>query len=182
MKELGSSYSGRIRSGSNDAIRIVDKMPINYLYCGLIHAALPNAKIISLVRHPMDSCYAAYKAYLRGPYAFTYDLDELGRYCLAFRRLTDHWRETLPRDAYLVVEYEALVKDFKSEARRLLEFLDLRWENTVLEFQASKASSSTASAVQVRRGIYSTSIGKWTHYTEELEPLRQMLAQEIETL
>lgn len=182
MTELGSAYAGRIRSGSTDADRIVDKMPVNYLYCGLIHASLPNAKIISLVRNPMDSCYAAYKAFLRGPYSFTYDLEELGHYYLAFRRLTNHWLESLPKDAYLVVDYEALIKDFESEARRLFEFLDLRWENTVLEFQKSNASSSTASAVQVRRGIYSTSIGKWKHYTKELESLRQVLAQEINTL
>ena len=182
MTELGSAYAGRIRSESSDANRIVDKMPVNYLYCGIIHASLPNAKIISLVRNPMDSCYAAYKAFLRGPYSFTYDLEELGHYYLAFRRLTNHWLESLPKDAYLVVDYEALVKDFESEARRLFEFLDLRWESTVLEFQKSRASSSTASAVQVRRGIYSTSIGKWKHYTKELEPLRQVLAQEINTL
>jgi len=180
MMELGSSYSGRIRSGSNDTTRIVDKMPINYLYCGLIHAALPNAKIVSLVRNPMDSCYAAYKAYLRGPYAFTYDLDELGRYYLAYRRLIRHWRKSLPGSAYMEVKYEALVKDFESEARRLFEFLELRWEEQVLDFQKSKAASSTASAVQVRRGIYSTSIGKWKHYAEELAQLRHMLAQEID--
>lgn len=182
MQELGSSYSSRIRSGPNDTIRILDKMPINYLYCGLIHAALPNAKIISLLRHPMDSCYAAYKAYLRGPYSFTYDLDELGRYYLAFRGLARHWRKTLPNSAYLEVEYETLVQNFEPEARRMFGFLELPWEDQVLEFQKNKAASSTGSAAQIRRGIYSTSIGKWKHYATELEPLRVILEQDIETL
>jgi hypothetical protein len=100
MTDLGLAYATGVRSGLSDDKRIVDKMPINYLYCGLIHSALPNAKIVSLARSPMDSCYSAYKAFLRGPYSFTYDLDELGRYYLAFRRLTNHWRVSLPRSAY----------------------------------------------------------------------------------
>lgn len=182
MTELGSAYAARIRSELTDGARNVDKMPINYLYCGLIHAALPDAKIVSLVRSPMDSCYAAYKAFLRGPYSFTYDLDDLGRYYLAYRRLTDHWRKSIPKTAYLEVQYESLVHEFETEARRLFEFLDLPWEDQVLEFSSNTASSSTASAVQIRRGVYSTSIGKWKHYAKELEPLRQILAQEIEML
>jgi tetratricopeptide (TPR) repeat protein len=182
MTDLGLAYATGVRSGLSDDKRIVDKMPINYLYCGLIHSALPNAKIVSLARSPMDSCYSAYKAFLRGPYSFTYDLDELGRYYLAFRRLTNHWRVSLPRSAYRVVDYEALVHNFESESRRLFEFLELNWEDEVLEFQKHKAASSTASAVQVRRDIYSSSVGKWKHYAKELEPLRQLLAQEIETL
>ena len=182
MAEFGRAYADRVRSDSGDAARIVDKMPINYLYCGLIHAALPKAQIVSLMRDPMDSCYAAYKAFLSGPYSFTYDLDELGRYYLAFRRLMEHWQASIPETAYLEVQYELLVADFEKKTRRIFEFLDLPWENHVLEYQKSTAASATASAVQVRRGIYSTSIGKWKHYAEELEPLRQILAQEIDAL
>lgn len=181
MVELGRAYANRIRTGSGDAARIIDKMPINYLYCGLIHAALPNSQIISLMRNPMDSCYAAYKAFLSGPYSFTYDLDELGRYYLAFRRLMKHWQASLPKTAYLEVQYESLVADFDKETCRIFDFLDLPWEDQVLEYQKSTAVSATASAVQVRRGIYSSSVGKWKHYAEELEPLRQILQQEIET-
>jgi tetratricopeptide (TPR) repeat protein len=182
MAELGRAYADRIRAISGGAARIIDKMPINYLYCGLIHAVLPNAQIVSLMRDPMDSCYAAYKAFLRGPYSFTYDLDELGHYYLAFRRLMEHWRASLPQTAYLEVQYESLVSDFEKEARRIIEFLDLPWEDQVLEYQKSSAASATASAVQVRRGVYSSSVGKWKNYVNELEPLRQVLAQEIDTL
>lgn len=182
MAELGRAYADRIRTGTGETPRIIDKMPINYLYCGLIHAALPKAQIISLIRDPMDSCYAAYKAFLRGPYSFTYDLEELGAYYLTFRRLMNHWKELLPETTFLEVPYESLVEDFENEARCLFEFLELPWENQVLEFQKSMAASATASAVQVRRGIYSSSVGKWKNYTDELEPLRQVLAQEIDTL
>jgi hypothetical protein len=182
MAELGRAYAERIRPGSADAVRVIDKMPVNYLYCGLILAALPNARIVSLARDPMDSCYAAYKAFLRGPYSFTYDLDELGHYFLAFRRLMEHWRTSLPQSAYLEVQYESLVTDFENGARRLIEYLGLDWEDQVLDFQKSTAASATASAVQVRRGVYSTSIGKWKNYASELEPLRRALAQEIDEL
>lgn len=180
MSELGSAYVNRIRLANDKALRLVDKMPINYLYCGLIHAALPNARIIVLRRNPMDSCYAAYKAFLRGPYSFTYNLSELGRYYLAFRRLTDHWRTTIPQNAYHEVDYESLVTNFERDTRRLIEFLGLPWEDKVLEFQTSEAASATASAVQVRRGIYSSSVGKWKHYARQLEPLLVMLQEEIQ--
>ena len=182
MAELGREYTDRVRTNSADTVRVIDKMPINYLYCGLIRTALPNAKIVALMRDPMDSCYAAYKAFLSGPYSFTYDLDELGRYYLAFRRLMAHWEKTLPDAAYLQVRYESLVSDFETEARRIFDFLDLPWEPEVLEFQKSTTASSTASAVQVRHGIYASSVGKWKNCAEELEPLRRILAQEIDAL
>lgn len=180
MLELGTEYVDRIHEAENSAPRLVDKMPINYLYCGLISAALPNAKIIALQRNPMDTCYAAYKAFLRGPYSFTYNLEELGRYYLAYRRLTEHWSKTIGKDAYFEVNYESLVTNFEIEARRLIQFLNLSWEDGVLDFQSSKVATGTASAVQVRRGIYSTSIDRWKHYATELQPLRQVLQQAID--
>lgn len=178
MAELGRCYVERVAEEDAGTRRTLDKMPLNYLYCGLIHAALPRAQIISLRRDPMDSCYAAFKAFLAGPYAFTYDLDELGRYYLAYRRLVDHWRSTLPAHAYLEVRYESIVGNVEAEARRILGFLSLPWQDQVARFFEEDAPSSTASAVQVRRPVYPTSIGKWRHYRDQLGALRQRLGVE----
>jgi hypothetical protein len=176
MAALGQAYWDRVKS---ERQRPLDKMPINYLYCGLIHRALPRARIISVRRNAMDSCYSAFKAFLRGPYAFTYNLDELGQYYLAYERLVQHWRQTLPPDAYLEVHYEDVVANAAGEARRMLDFLGLAWEPRVLEFHRSGGSSSTASAAQVRQPIYSSSVGKWRRYEAQLAPLRQLLEPPI---
>jgi len=173
--ELGSTYIHQVSAKVCSQMRIVDKMPVNYLYCGLIAASLPNAKIVALSRNAMDNCYAAYKAFLRGPYSFTFDLQELGQYFLAFKRLTRHWQETLPEDRYMDLNYEALVTNTESEVKRLFNFLALPWEQEVLSFHTTKSASSTASAAQIRRTIYTTSIGKWEHYRTQLRPLAEIL-------
>ena len=155
--------------------RFIDKFPGNYLHCGAIHAALPKAKVIAIRRDPMDSCFALYKAHFAGNYPFSYDLGELAAYYAAFDRLMTHWRATLPPDVFLEVAYEDIVADAPVQSRRILEFLGLPWEDEVLRFHESANPATTASAVQVRRPIYASSVGKWRHYKRELEPLRAKL-------
>jgi tetratricopeptide (TPR) repeat protein len=159
--------------------RFVDKTLQNYLYCGLIHAALPKAKIILVQRHPLDACWAIYKAHFQGKFAFAYDQIELAEYYLAFRRLARHWRTTLPPHAFLEINYEDVVRNQATVSQRLMSFLELPWTNEVLRFHESPAPSATASAVQVRRPIYASSIGKWRTHAERLIPLRERLAREI---
>jgi Flp pilus assembly protein TadD len=159
--------------------RFIDKTLQNYLYCGLIHAALPRAKIILIRRHPMDACWSIYKALFRNTFLFSYDQIELADYYLAFRRLARHWRSTLPSDVVLELNYEDIVRDQATESRRLIAFAGLPWENDVLRFHESRAPSATASAVSVRRPIYSSSVGGWRRHAEQLEPLRARLATEI---
>jgi Sulfotransferase family/Tetratricopeptide repeat len=160
-------------------VRFVDKTLQNYLYCGLIHAALPAAKIILVQRHPLDACWAIYKAHFQGKFSFSYHQIELAEYYLAYRRLTQHWRATLPPDVLLEVSYEDIVRDQAAASRRLVGFVGLPWDDEVLRFHESPAPSATASAVQVRRPIYSSSVGKWRHHAERLAPLRARLAREI---
>ena len=160
-------------------VRFVDKTLQNYLYCGLIHAALPKARIILLQRHPMDACWAMYKAHFRGKFSFSYQQIELAEYYLAYRRLVRHWRTTLPPDALLEIHYEDIVRDQSAASRRLIAFAELPWDEEVLRFHQSPAPSATASAVQVRRPIYSSSVGKWRHHADRLAPLRARLAREI---
>jgi tetratricopeptide (TPR) repeat protein len=162
-----------------DNVRFVDKTLQNYLYCGLIHAALPAAKIILIQRQPLDACWAIYKAHFQGKFSFAYHQIELAEYYLAYRRLSRHWRATLPADVLLEINYEDIVGDQAATSRRLISFAGLPWDDEVLRFHESPAPSATASAVQVRRPIYSSSVGKWRHHADQLAPLRARLAREI---
>lgn len=183
--DLDVAALGRHYVAAADAVggvtgeRFVDKTLQNYLYCGFVRAALPRAKIILVHRHPMDSCYSLYKAHFQGKFGFSYELGELADYYLAFRRLAGHWRSVLPADAYLEISYEAIVRDQRAESRRLLAFLGLPWEEDVLRFHESRAPSATASAVQIRRPLYDTAVGRWRRHAEALRPLRARLAREI---
>ena len=160
-------------------VRFVDKTLENYLYCGLIHAALPAARIILVQRHPMDACWAIYKAHFRGKFPFSYHQIELADYYLAFRRLSQHWRTVLPPDVLLEVNYEDIVRDQAAASRNIIRFIGLPWKDEVMRFHESPVPSATASAVQVRRPIYASSVGKWRAHAERLAPLRARLLREI---
>ncbi len=174
FRELGAGYVARTRALRDDRPFFIDKLPFNFLYAGLIHLALPRARIINLRRHPMDTCYAVYKQLFKDAYPFSYDLDDLGRYYIAYDELMRHWNSVMPGVIHTVA-YEALVSDLEGETRRLLEHCGLAWEDACLHFHRNSRASTTASAVQVRQPIYDTSIGKWRHYARQLEPLRASL-------
>lgn len=180
IADIGKRYVDSVTAlGVPPNRRFIDKTLQNYLHCGMIHAALPRAKIILIQRHPLDACWAIYKAHFQGMFPFSYDQLELAEYCLAFRRLAHHWKTTLPPHALLEVRYEDIVRDQAAASRRLIEFIGLPWEEGVLRFHESRAPSATASAVQVRRPLYSSSVGKWRLHAQRLLPLRTRLAQEI---
>jgi Sulfotransferase family len=118
-----------------------------------------------------------YKAHFAGKFAFSYQQEELADYYLAYRRLAAHWKATLPPYALFEVNYEDIVRNQEAESRKLIEFVGLAWDDEVLRFHQSKAPSATASAVQVRRPIYASSIGKWRYHANALAPLRARLAR-----
>jgi tetratricopeptide (TPR) repeat protein len=152
----------------------IDKFPQNTLNIGAIHRALPDARIVLLDRHPMDSCYSMYKQVFTDIYHFSYDLEELGRYFVAHQRLMEHWLDVLPDNIHLV-RYEDLVQNPGEEARKLVSFCGLEWQDQCLDFQRNRQASTTASASQVRQGIYTSSVGMWKNYERQLEPLRRIL-------
>jgi hypothetical protein len=152
----------------------IDKLPFNFLYAGLIHLALPRARIISLRRHPVDTCYAVFKQFFKDAYPFSYDLDELAQYYIAYDQLMQHWHAVLPGVIH-TVRYESLVEDLETEARRLLDHCALPFEEACLRFHENRAASTTASATQVRQPIYRSSVARWRCYADELEPLRARL-------
>jgi tetratricopeptide (TPR) repeat protein len=174
FERLGEAYVDSTRPFTGHSARFIDKMPLNYLYVGLIHLALPNAKIINLKRHPLDTCYAVYKQLFVDAYPFSYDLEELGRYYVAYHQLMEHWHAVLPGVVH-TVEYEALVTGIEQEARRLTDFCELDWQPQCLRFYENKAASTTASTVQVRQPVYRSSVGRWQDYREELAPLISVL-------
>ncbi len=173
--DLGQRYLDATRPQTGQRPRFVDKLPLNYLYVGLIHRALPRAHIVALERDPMDSCYAMYKTLFTGAYPFSYDLDDLARYYLAWQKLMRHWRNVLG-SALLVVRYEELIADQEGVSRRLLAHCGLAWEPACLDFHRRADAVATASAAQVRQPLYATSVGRWRHYQQQLEPLARRLA------
>ena len=174
LRALGEDYLARTRSIADSSPRFVDKLPHNYLYCGLIHAALPGARIVHVVRHPMATCYAIFKTLFRQGYPFSYDLDELAQFYAGYRRLMDHWREAMPGVIH-DVSYEQLVRSQRETTRELLDFCGLDWHEGCLEFHANPTPSTTASAAQVRRPFYDSSIDLWKNYLTELAPLEARL-------
>jgi len=171
---LGRDYLARVRAGGITAACFTDKMPLNYLYCGLIQRALPNARIIHVTRRPMAACYAMYKTLFKDGYPFSYELSELAQYYAAYQRLMRHWEAIVPGRIH-AVSYEDLVAAQVGTTRELLDFCGLGWEDGCLAFHRNPAPTNTASAVQVRRRIYDTSVSQWRHYEQQLEPLRAHL-------
>lgn len=172
--ELGKAYLQSVPERYTSASRFVDKLPANFLYLGFIRRSLPNATVVELDRHPMDSCYAMYKMLFNQIYPASYDLADLAEYYIHYRKLMDHWRDQFG-DALTTVRYEDIVADQEKQSRRLLKAANLEWENNVLDFHKSKVASATASAAQVRSPIYSSSVQLWRRYEDELAPLAERL-------
>ena len=174
FQKLGEDYVASTRPQTGLTPHFVDKMPLNFLYAGLIHLALPNARIIHLTRHPMDTGYAIYKRLFQDAYPWSYDLSEIAGYYLAYRRLMDHWLNVMPGVIYEVA-YEDLVHAIEPEARKLVKYCGLDWEPQCARFHENKAVSTTASASQVRQPVYQSSVNRWKDYQQQLSPLKQKL-------
>jgi tetratricopeptide (TPR) repeat protein len=169
--ELGRAYCQAARELAGKAPGFVDKLPYNFLYCGYILAALPNARLIHLTRHPLDTCYAVYKTLFFGAYSFSYDLDELASYYISYHRHMVHWHAVMP-GRILDVSYEALVREPEIQVRRIIDWCGLPWEASVLDFHRQERPSMTASAMQVRRPVYTDSIGSWRRAEARFTPLK----------
>jgi tetratricopeptide (TPR) repeat protein len=165
------------REMRNVPISVIDKLPMNYLYLGAIHRALPNAKLVLVSRDPLDSCFAMYRTLFGEAYPFTYDFEDLARYYAAYERLMDHWRACLG-DVLCEITYEELVKQPAQVGARVAEYCGLQWREHAVQIENRSLVSTTASAAQVRRPIYSSSSGRWRRYERHLGPLLQALRRE----
>lgn len=177
IKSIGKNYLERIWKLSPKSIFITDKMPANFFYIGLIYLALPGAKVIHAMRDPMDSCFSCYSRLFNDTMEFAYDLDSLGLYYKRYMTLMAHWRSVLPANFILDVSYEELVKDTEGQARRILEYVGLPWDDKCLEFYKNERLVKTASITQVRKPIYKSSVARWKHFKKHLQPLLNHVSQ-----
>ena len=175
LRQFGASYVSVIRTLAPEAERITDKMPLNFACVGLIHAALPNARIIHVRRDPLDTCFSCFSKLFAGDQPYSYDLAELGRFYRAYESLMEHWRRVLPSGVMLDIQYEGVTADLQGEARRIVAHCGLEWEDACLSFHETDRPVRTASALQVRRPIYRSSIGRSRPYHHLLRPLMEAL-------
>jgi hypothetical protein len=169
-------FIARLFEEGSRARRVADKMWVNFEHLGFIELLFPKSRVIHCHRNPLDSglsCY--YQSFGTAGPPFAYDLASIGHYYGQYRRLMDHWHghSGLP---ILDLEYEALVADQEGQGRRMFEFLDLPWDPVVLDFHENPRHVRTASHAQVKRPIYSSSIGRAQHYDKHLGPLKEALA------
>jgi Flp pilus assembly protein TadD len=175
LYQFGARYIDALCARAPKAGRITDKMPMNYLFAGLIHLALPNARIIHTRRDPIDTCLSCFSKLFTRSNTYSYDLAELGRYYRGYEALMVHWRTVLPPGVMLEVQYESLTDDLAGEARRIVAHCGLEWNDACLSFYKAERPVRTASAAQVRQPIYRSSIGRWRSYEHLLGPLIEAL-------
>lgn len=176
LRDLGALYLKKLSARAPGAARIVDKMPANFLFAGLIHLALPSATIIHAVRDPADTCVSCFAVHFTKGQFHTYDLAELGRYYRHYRELMAHWRQVLPPGRIIDVRYEELVHDVEGTAQRIIASCSLPWDSRCLDFHRNERPVRTASASQVRMPIYRSSVARWRQYRNYLGPLFAELA------
>ena len=168
---LAGEYLRLLQKLSADALRVVDKMPTNFPFLGLIHATLPNARMIHMLRNPADTCLSIYFQHFETTVSYANDLEDLAHYYTEYLRVMNHWRSTLPENVILDVPYEGLVADQEGWSRKMLEFIGLPWNPQCLDFHQAKRTVITASKWQVRQTMSTSSVGRWRNYEKFLEPL-----------
>jgi tetratricopeptide (TPR) repeat protein len=176
LARLGRAYLARLPVPLAGRIRITDKMPNNFLLIGLIRLILPQARIIHTVRDPIDTCVSCFSKLFIELQDFSFDLAEVGRYYRWYHELMAHWRAVLPSGSLLEVRYETLVEDMEAQARRLIAYCDLPWDEGCLAFHRTRRAIRTASAVQVRQPLFRSSMGRWRRFRPYLQPLLSELA------
>ncbi len=177
LHHMARGYLQLLQRLSVNAARVIDKMPSNFLYLGLIHAALPKAKILHMRRDPIDTCLSIYFQNFGSLHSYATDLDDLAHYYREYRRLLAHWRAILPATTLLDVPYEALVADPGTWTRTIVDFTGLPWNERCLAFQETERSVITASKWQVRQRISRSSVERWRNYKEFIAPLLPLAAE-----
>lgn len=179
LTQMGADFIEETRIHRGGAPFFIDKMPNNFRHIGLIHLILPNAKIIDARRHPMACCFSGFKQHFAEGQEFTYGLTEVGQYYRDYVHLMDHWDAVLP-GKILRVQYEDVVADTETQVRRILDYLELPFEQACVDFHKTKRSVRTASSEQVRQPIFKSGLEQWRHYEPWLGPLKKALGPVLE--
>jgi hypothetical protein len=177
--ELGAEFLERTRiQRKSGKPFFIDKLPNNWAYAGLIHLILPNAKIIDARRHPLDCCFSNFRQHFAKGQGFSYSLGHMGRYYADYVRAMAHIDTVLPGRVHRVI-HEAMLDDPETEIRALLDYLELPFEESCLNFHENKRAVRTASSEQVRRPINRDGVNQWRPYEAHLDPLKQALGQTL---
>ena len=161
-----------------DAPRFTDKMPNNFRHIGLIHSILPNAKIIDARRYPLDCCFSMFKQLFAQGQEFTYGLAEAGNYYNSYVKLMNHWNKVLP-NKILRVNNEDIIDDLEGQVKRMLDFLELPFEESCIKFYETDRSVRTASSEQVRKPINKSGMDRWKPYAKNLKTLVDNLDEDL---
>jgi tetratricopeptide (TPR) repeat protein len=173
-KKLADEYLKVLSGYSADALRVVDKSPVNADHLGLIYSVFPKARIIYMQRDPIDTCLSCYFQQFPQILNFTTDLSDLAHYYREHHRLMAHWRAVLPAGTILDVPYEQLIGAQELWTRRILEFIGLSWDQRCLDFHKTERPVTTASYWQVRQKIYNNSVERWRNYKKFIKPLLEL--------
>jgi tetratricopeptide (TPR) repeat protein len=180
LASLGAVFLDRTRIQRRLSRKhFIDKMPNNFRHIGFIHLILPNARIIDARRHPLGTCFSAFKQHFAQGQAFSYDLDDLGRYYRDYVELMAHFDAVLPGRVHRVI-YEDLVENTEAEIRRLLDHCGLPFEAGCLNFHQNDRAVRTVSSEQVRRPIFREGLDQWRFYEPWLDPLKRALGPALE--
>jgi hypothetical protein len=174
-EKLRSDYVNLTRHGAGDVLRATDKMPFNFLWVGLVHLLFPNARFVHVRRNAVDTCLSIYTTPFRVNWGFASAHAHLVSYYRTYRRLMDHWRLVIPRDRLLEVDYESVVADPETAARRLVSFVGLEWDAACLRPEQNQDAVMTASVWQARQPVYRGSVERWRRYEPWIGELRELL-------
>ncbi|MEC8217741.1 MAG: sulfotransferase [Pseudomonadota bacterium] len=177
-QELGKSFIDDTRIHRKNAPRFTDKMPNNFRHIGLIHLILPNAKIIDARRYPLDCCFSMFKQLFAQGQEFTYGLAEAGNYYNSYVKLMNHWNKVLP-NRILRVNNEDIIDDLEGQVKRMLDFLELPFEESCIKFYETDRSVRTASSEQVRKPINKSGMDRWKPYAKNLKTLVDNLDEDL---
>ena len=175
LAELGDDFLNRTRvQRKTDRPFFIDKLPNNWIYTGLIHLILPNAKIIDARRHPLDCCFSNFRQHFAKGQAFSYSLSDMGRYYADYVRLMAHFDRVLPGRVHRVI-HEQLIEEPEVHVRAMLDYVGVPFEEACLNFHENRRAVRTASSEQVRRPINRDGVDQWRAYEKWLDPLKSAL-------
>ena len=180
LTDLGKSFIDETQFLRTGKQYFIDKMPNNFSHIGLIKLILPNAKVIDARRNPMDTCFSCFKQLFARGQAFTYDLSEIARYYVNYVNLMDHWDKVLPGYVFKV-QHEDLINNQEGVTRDLIDFCEVDFESSTLEFYKTKRAVKTASSEQVRQPINTKGVNQWKNYEAHLKDLKFHLESIITT-
>lgn len=173
--ELGRRYLAQTQWRAGGKRRFIDKQPVNWMVAGLVHAALPGARILHMVRDPMDTCFSNYRAMFGDAYSWSYRLDALAQHYNDYRSFMTRWHALVP-GAILDVSYAELVSDTEGTMREVLDFCGLPWQPACTDITLNRGPVSTLSTAQVQEPLHARSLGAWRHYGEHLAELAKAIS------